>query len=52
MPQCTNCQRTLIEDATFCPGCSLENPLDQPKIKKKILMCEPKDCKVYAIWYE
>ena len=35
MPQCTNCQRTLIEDATFCPGCSLENPLDQSKIKKK-----------------
>ena len=36
-----NCQRILIEDATFCPGCSLENPLDQPKIKKKISFKRP-----------
>ena len=41
MPECTNCQRILIEDATFCPGCSLENPLDQPKIKKKISFKRP-----------
>ena len=41
MPECTNCQRILIEDATFCPGCSSENPLDQPKIKKKISFKRP-----------
>ena len=35
MPECPNCKRTLIEDATFCPGCSLENPLEQQKAKKK-----------------
>jgi len=35
MPECPNCKRTLIEDATFCPGCSLENPLEQQKVKKK-----------------
>lgn len=23
-----------------------------PRIKKKILMAEPKGCKVYAVWYE
>ena len=23
-----------------------------PKIKKKILMCEPKGAKVYAVWYK
>ena len=28
MPQCRNCQRILIQDATFCPSCSLENPLE------------------------
>ena len=36
MPKCRNCERILIEDATFCPGCSLENPLDSLKKKKKI----------------
>ena len=41
MPQCINCQRILIEDATFCPGCSLENPLVQSKIKKKISFKRP-----------
>ena len=25
---------------------------DGPKIKKKVLMCEPKGGKVYAVWYE
>ena len=35
MPQCRNCQRMLIEDATFCPGCSLENPLELQNAKKK-----------------
>ena len=35
MPECPNCKRTLIEDATCCPGCSLENPLEQQKVKKK-----------------
>ena len=36
MPQCRNCERILIEDATFCPGCSLENPLEFQNSKKKI----------------
>ena len=35
MPQCRNCERILIEDATFCPGCSLENPLEFQNTKKK-----------------
>ena len=35
MPECPNCKRTLIEDSTFCPGCSLENPLEQQNVKKK-----------------
>ena len=35
MPQCRNCERILIEDATFCPGCSLENPLEFQRAKKK-----------------
>ena len=35
MPQCRNCERILIEDATFCPGCSLENPLELQNAKKK-----------------
>ena len=26
--------------------------LKKPKIKKKVLMCEPKRVKVYAVWYE
>ena len=26
--------------------------LEGPRIKKKILMSEPKGCKVYAVWYE
>ena len=26
--------------------------LKEPKIKKKVLMCEPKGVKVYAVWYE
>ena len=24
----------------------------EPKIKKKVLACEPKGIKVYAVWYE
>ena len=36
MPQCRNCERILIEDATFCPSCSLENPLEFQHVKKKI----------------
>ena len=36
MPLCRNCDRELIEDATFCPGCSLENPLEIDKVKRKI----------------
>ena len=35
MPQCRNCERILIEDATFCPGCSLENPLEFQNTKKR-----------------
>jgi hypothetical protein len=35
MPQCRNCERILIEDATFCPNCSLENPLESQNAKKK-----------------
>ena len=36
MPICRNCERVLIEDAAFCPGCSLENPLDINREKRKI----------------
>ena len=36
MPQCRNCKRILIEDATFCPSCSLENPLEFQHVKKKV----------------
>ena len=36
MPQCRNCERELIEDAAFCPSCSLENPLKIDKVKRKI----------------
>ena len=36
MPQCRNCERELIEDAAFCPSCSLENPLSNDKVKRKI----------------
>ena len=36
MPQCRNCERELIEDAEFCPSCSLENPLKIDKVKRKI----------------
>tara|TARA_B100001057_G_C22584799_1_gene846602 strand:- start:105 stop:389 length:285 start_codon:yes stop_codon:yes gene_type:complete len=35
MPQCQNCERILIEDATFCPSCSLENPLEFQNEKEK-----------------
>tara|TARA_B100000287_G_C20348799_1_gene668899 strand:+ start:439 stop:726 length:288 start_codon:yes stop_codon:yes gene_type:complete len=35
MPKCRNCEKTLIEDATFCPSCSLEDPLGAPKAEKK-----------------
>ena len=35
MPQCRNCERILIEGATFCPSCSLENPLDGHQAAKK-----------------
>ena len=35
MPQCRNCERILIEDATFCPSCSLEDPLEFQRVKKK-----------------
>ncbi len=35
MPQCRNCERILVEDATFCPSCSLENPLELQNVKKK-----------------
>ena len=35
MPQCRNCERILIQEATFCPGCSLENPLDLQHKRKK-----------------
>ena len=35
MPHCQNCERILIEDATFCPSCSLENPLKFQNAKKK-----------------
>ena len=35
MPQCRNCERILIEDATFCPSCSLENPVESPHAQKK-----------------
>ena len=35
MPKCRNCERILIEDATFCPGCSLENPLEVHQEEKK-----------------
>ena len=36
MPQCRNCERILIEDAAFCPSCSLENPLKVDKAKRKM----------------
>ena len=36
MPRCRNCERELIEDAAFCPSCSLENPLQIDKVKRKI----------------
>ena len=36
MPICPKCERVLIEDAAFCPGCSLENPLDSNRKKRKI----------------
>ena len=36
MPQCRNCERELIEDAAFCPSCSIENPLRIEKVKRKI----------------
>ena len=36
MPICRNCERVLIEDAAFCPSCSLENPLDINREKRKI----------------
>ena len=26
--------------------------LNEPKIKKKVLMCEAKGCKIYAVWYK
>ena len=26
--------------------------IKEPKIKKKILACQPKGVKVYAVWYE
>ena len=29
-----------------------KSQLNEPKIKKKVLACEPKGCKVYAVWYE
>ena len=35
MPKCRNCEKILIEDATFCPSCSLENPLDGHQAAKK-----------------
>ena len=35
MPICPKCERVLIEDAAFCPGCSLENPLDINRKKTK-----------------
>ena len=35
MPKCRNCEKILIEDATFCPSCSLENPLDVHQAEKK-----------------
>ena len=35
MPKCRNCDRVLIEDATFCPECSCENPLETENSKKK-----------------
>ena len=35
MPQCRNCERILIEDATFCPSCTLENPLESQHSQKK-----------------
>ena len=35
MPKCRNCDRVLIEDATFCPECSCENPLEFENSKKK-----------------
>ena len=35
MPQCRNCERILIEDATFCPSCSFNNPLEFQPVKKK-----------------
>ena len=35
MPQCRNCEKILIEDATFCPSCSLENPLEVHHTNKK-----------------
>jgi hypothetical protein len=36
MPQCRNCERILIQDATFCPSCSLENPLEFQQKRKKL----------------
>ena len=35
MPKCRNCEKILIEYATFCPSCSLENPLDGHQAAKK-----------------
>ena len=35
MPKCRNCEKILIEDATFCPSCSLENPLDVHQAEEK-----------------
>ena len=29
-----------------------KSQLKEPKIKKKVLACEPKGVKVYAVWYE
>ena len=35
MPKCRSCDRMLIEDAKFCPGCSIENPLEVHQVEKK-----------------
>ena len=29
-----------------------KSQLNEKPINKKVLMCEPKGCKVYAVWYK
>ena len=30
----------------------IESKINKPKIKKRVLFCEVKGCKLYGVWYE